>query len=184
MTEIHESNDGPEDTDAAVQLGTEETLDGPLGTDPLDAGFSPNDRPIAMNDFGTTADEMSEGESLDDRLDRELPDTPEVDEHRSGRLVEPDEGVREDDEAQMVATDVGIDGGAASAEEAAVHDVDGERLAGDGTDEGFSGGLQADVDQVTAAVDAEEDRTDPGLGSDAERDARADDTNDTDEDTL
>ncbi|MBA3524350.1 MAG: hypothetical protein H0T85_07335 [Geodermatophilaceae bacterium] len=176
MNEIHENNDGPEDTDAAVQLGTEETLDGPLGTDPLDAGFSPNDRPIAMNDFGTTADEMSEGESLEDRLDRELPDTAEVDEQRSGRLVEPDEGVREDSDAQLVATDVGIDGGAASAEEAAVHDVEGDRLAGDGTDEGFSGGLQSDVDAVTAAVDAEADRTDPALEADAEQDAAADES--------
>lgn len=182
MTQMHDDNDGPEDTTAAVQLGTEETLDGPLGTDPLDAGFSPNDRPIAMNDFGTTADEMSEGEPLEARLERELPDTPEVAEHRSGRLVEPDEGIREDDEAQMVATDVGIDGGAASAEEAAVHDVDGERLAGDGTDEGFSGGLQADVDAVTAAVDAQEDRTSPDIEAEAEEDARDDAAED--EETL
>jgi hypothetical protein len=40
---------------------------------------------------------------------------------RAGRLVAPDEGAHGDDEAESIGTDVGIDGGAASAEEAAVH---------------------------------------------------------------
>lgn len=169
------SPDGPDDTDAAVQLGNEETLVGPIGTDPLDAGYIPNDRPIAMDDFGTTAQEMAEGEPLEDRLTRERPDVPEVDEHRSGRLVEPDEGVRTDDDPQLIATDVGIDGGAASAEEAAVHDVEGQRFAGDGTDSGFSGGLADDVEEVTAAVDARLEADDSletaAAETDAERDA-------------
>lgn len=154
-TEMHENEDGPGDTDAAVQLGNEETLDGPLGADPLDAGFSPNDRPIAMDDFGTTAEEMAEGESLDSRLAREQPETEPTDEFRSGRLVEPDEGVREDADAQLVATDVGIDGGAASAEEAAVHDVPAdEAFAGDGTDEDtLDPALAEEVEEVTEEVD-------------------------------
>lgn len=148
--------DGPDDTDAPVQLGTEETLDGELGTDPLDAGYIPNDRPVAIDEFGTTADEMSEGESLDARLARELPDTPEVDEHRSGRLVEPDEGAREDHDAQLVAADVGIDGGAASAEEAAVHDVEEPELYAEAT---LDPEVAEDVEDVTAEVDqrAEQD---------------------------
>jgi hypothetical protein len=41
----------------------------------------------------------------------------------SGRLVEPDEGAHEDAERDLVASDVGIDGGAASAKEAAMHVV-------------------------------------------------------------
>jgi hypothetical protein len=38
--------------------------------------------------------------------------------------VAPDEGAHEDDESDLIAGDVGIDGGAASAEEAAMHVVD------------------------------------------------------------
>ena len=45
----------------------------------------------------------------------------EVGDLRAGRLVEPDEGVRDDTEKDLVASDVGVDGGAASAEEAAMH---------------------------------------------------------------
>jgi hypothetical protein len=43
---------------------------------------------------------------------------------RAGRLVAEDEGAHEDDEADLVAPDVGIDGGGATAEEAAIHIVD------------------------------------------------------------
>lgn len=49
---------------------------------------------------------------------------------RSGRLVAPDEGAHEDEEEALVAMDVGIDGAAASAEEAAVHIVDEDTLSG------------------------------------------------------
>ena len=45
-------------------------------------------------------------------------------EPRSGRLVAPDEGAHGDDESDVFARDVGLDGGAASAEEAAVHVTD------------------------------------------------------------
>ncbi len=48
----------------------------------------------------------------------------EVGNKRSGRLVSPDEGLGEDDEQELVGEDVGIDGAAASAEEAAVHIID------------------------------------------------------------
>jgi hypothetical protein len=43
-----------------------------------------------------------------------------------GRLVEPDEGAHTDTEKDVVASDVGIDGGGESAEEAALH-VEEER---------------------------------------------------------
>ena len=42
----------------------------------------------------------------------------------------PDEGTHEDEESALIATDVGIDGAAASAEEAAMHIVDEEPLSG------------------------------------------------------
>ncbi|QKE83808.1 DUF5709 domain-containing protein [Arthrobacter sp. NEB 688] len=50
----------------------------------------------------------------------------EVGDERAGRLVAPDEGLAEDDEKDLVGDDVGIDGAAASAEEAAMHVVDEE----------------------------------------------------------
>jgi hypothetical protein len=51
----------------------------------------------------------------------------EVGGRRSGRLMAPDQGAREDAESDMVADDVGIDGGGSSAEEAAVHVIEDER---------------------------------------------------------
>ena len=47
----------------------------------------------------------------------------EVGDARAGRLVAPDQGTGYDEEKDLVGEDVGIDGGAASAEEAAVHIV-------------------------------------------------------------
>ena len=99
----------------------------------------PRDTATAVDDFGTTAEEMHDGESLTGRLDREVPDVLDAvdlpaDEREGadtpfsegagqgiGRLVEPDEGARADTEADMVATDVGTDLGGYSAEEAAMH---------------------------------------------------------------
>ena len=43
---------------------------------------------------------------------------------RAGRLVAEDEGAHPDEEEDLVASDVGIDGGAATAEEAAMHVVE------------------------------------------------------------
>jgi hypothetical protein len=48
----------------------------------------------------------------------------EVGARRAGRLVAPDQGVSDDLEPELVGLDVGIDGAAASAEEAAVHVVE------------------------------------------------------------
>ena len=48
----------------------------------------------------------------------------EVGDLRAGRLVAPDEGTGYDEEKDLVGEDVGIDGAAASAEEAAVHVID------------------------------------------------------------
>ena len=50
----------------------------------------------------------------------------EVGDARAGRLVDPDEGLGPDIEKDLVGDDVGIDGAAASAEEAAMHVIDEE----------------------------------------------------------
>ena len=101
----------------------------------LDSGYSPPEA-YRGEGFGTTADEQLQGESLDERLRQEVPepdpyaevgedlDDGEVGSERAGRLVDPDGGIGEDVEKDLVGDDVGIDGAAASAEEAAVHVID------------------------------------------------------------
>jgi hypothetical protein len=128
----------PDDYDVADDgtLDASDTLEGDPGDDPLDAGVVPADRWSAGEGFGTTLAEEREGESLDQLLAEEEPepdpyaepdlpgDAPLGDyeqQPRSGRLVADDEGAHSDEEPDMVAHDVGIDGGAATAEEAAVH---------------------------------------------------------------
>lgn len=69
-------------------------------------------------------------DELDDPVDRYAGD------QRSGRLVAPDQGGGPDDEAELIGTDVGIDGAAASAEEAAMHEIsEAELQATDGDDD-------------------------------------------------
>lgn len=99
----------------------------------------PHDTAMAVEDFGTTAEEEHDGEPLDGRLAREEPDvlaavdsaadesegsdTP-FDERAGqgiGRLVEPDEGSRAGTESDLVASDVGTDLGGYTAEESAMH---------------------------------------------------------------
>ena len=107
--------------------------------DPQDDMVVPGDRPMAVEDYGTTVAEEREGESIDRRLGREQPDLtshadsdadeseqadqpyPEDPDERVGRIVEADEGVREDDESDAVALDVGTDQGGFTAEERAMH---------------------------------------------------------------
>jgi hypothetical protein len=109
------------------QIDPSESLTGDNTEDPMDAGYSPPDREPKATRYGNTNDEAREGESLDQRLAEEEPDVSDEDlddadaEPRAGRLVAPDEGAHEDEEADEIATDVGRAGYAASAEEAAVH---------------------------------------------------------------
>ena len=117
------------------QMQPEDTLLDRGVADVLDEGYSPPERYSAGEGFGSTADEALQGESLDQRVAQEEPDVdPDADEdvedyddevgdQRSGRLVDPDQGLGEDTEKDLVGDDVGIDGAGASAEEAAVHTV-------------------------------------------------------------
>ena len=131
-----------------------DTLDGDPGDDPLDRGVIPPQHWSPAIRHGTTGAEQEDGESLDQLLAEEEPDTgsdadnerPEdvagdpdaADEDvdgmllddgpdpRAGRLVAEDEGSEPDAEADLVARDEGIDGGAATAEEAAMHVVESD----------------------------------------------------------
>ena len=133
-------------------LDASDTLDGDPGDDPLDRGVAAPQRWSAAIRHGATAAEQQAGESLDELLAEEEPDVademddepigdPAADEDvgdedvdglllddgpdpRAGRLVAEDESAHPDEEADLVARDTGIDGGAATAEEAAMHVVD------------------------------------------------------------
>ncbi|GAA1482603.1 DUF5709 domain-containing protein [Gordonia sinesedis] len=186
-----EGSDGEYSLDDDDQLQPEDTLADRGVVDILDEGFSPPDYAPKGAVHGLTAQEMREGETLDQRLAEEVPDVGaadpldeiEADERRdwqshesdrvsefeeadsydsseqatdldettsyvdtldddtsaendgdagqvgarrAGRLIAPDEGFGPDTESDAVATDCGIDGAGASAEEAAVHYVDDE----------------------------------------------------------
>jgi hypothetical protein len=125
-----------------------DTLEGNPGDDPLDQGVAPPERWSAgMRDAWSGEEET---ESLDELLDEEEPDeTAEEGEEdwdenetsadvtrlrrdddpdaRAGRLAAPYEDTDDigdtllNPESELYARDKGIDGGAASAEEAAVH---------------------------------------------------------------
>ncbi|WP_020117254.1 DUF5709 domain-containing protein [Streptomyces canus] len=133
-----------EEQEDAAPLDLQDALDERTYDDMLDEGYSPPEKPLGVTKYGTTAAEQHEGESLDQRLAQEVPepDAPVGDEvgdlpggegepvdpqagtDRAGRLVAPDEGAHPDTTKEEVATDVGIDAGAAGAEEAAVHVIE------------------------------------------------------------
>jgi len=125
-------NEVPDESEQLDQLEEQRSLVDRGVEDPLDEGYSPPERYSQLIREG-------EHETLDERLEDEIPepdpyapqkeevlDDGEVGEERAGRLVEPNEGIGPDMESDLVGTDVGIDGGAASAEEAAVHIVPDE----------------------------------------------------------
>src|SRR4051812_6720994 len=119
--EYEEQPEAP-DLGASVQLENDEQLVGPPGGDPLDAGYVPPDRPYVLEEDGVTGRGMREGDSFEQRLAREQPEDQPVDADRAGRLVGADQGAALENGDDVDAVDVGIDGGAASAEEAAVHE--------------------------------------------------------------
>jgi hypothetical protein len=136
----HDDSDGLDgvDVDSGV-LEPDESLDDRGVEDVLDEGYSPAERSWSAAAWGLTPREAADHEPLDRRLrsevvevvpaygdelgdvidtDGELYDD-QVGVGRSGRLVEDDNA--DSDYPYIYATDVGIDGAAASAEEAAVH---------------------------------------------------------------
>jgi hypothetical protein len=154
-----EGSTGEYSLDEEDQLPSEDTLEDRGVDDALDEGYSPPERPLGSDHVGVTAAEQRDGETLAQHLaeeeadptarayqpdepdtewrseesdsDDEFPEGNEVGDRRSGRLIAPDEGGVFHEVQERVATDAGIDGGAASAEEAAVHVID------DGSDDEF-----------------------------------------------
>ncbi|MFB0619585.1 DUF5709 domain-containing protein [Streptomyces sp. AGS-58] len=142
--EVYQPN-GAEVQDDAGLLDASDTLDYRSGTEALDEGYSPPERPWGVEHTGVTASEQQRGETLDERLAEELPDIGvpegdgigdtwdtdgelidyEVGDERAGRLVAPDEGSHENTESDLFASDVGLDGAGASAEEAAMFVIPG-----------------------------------------------------------
>ncbi|MER6686909.1 DUF5709 domain-containing protein [Streptomyces olivaceoviridis] len=141
--DVYQPTGSNEEQEDAGPLDLQDAVGERSYDDMLDEGYSPPERPLGVTKHGTTAAEQHEGESLDERLGQEVPDVtppagdeigdlpggegepldPEAGGARAGRLVAPDEGAHADTTKEEVAEDVGIDAGAAGAEEAAVHVV-------------------------------------------------------------
>jgi hypothetical protein len=155
------------DLGASVQLENDEQLVGPPGGDPLDAGYAPPDRPYALDEHGVTGQEMADGESMDARLAREQPEDLSGDPDRSGRITVAGQGAGLETADDMDGVDVGIDGGAASAEEAAVHET---------TDPGSPVEVEPSLADLPELADPEVERivADDPLADRAQRDAWGD----------
>jgi len=114
----------PERWSAGVRFGTTEaeqaggeSLDQLLAEEEPDPALDfTDDEPEDIEDV--ELDEDAGDEDVDGLL---LDDGPDA---RAGRLVAEDEGAHPDEEEDLVASDVGIDGGGATAEEAAMHVVE------------------------------------------------------------
>lgn len=148
-SERHESQDLEDYTVDSAS----DTLSGDPGEEPVDRGVAPPSHWTAGMRYALAGEEDSE--SMDELLSEQEPDVldelnedswdenatgqevrrlerDEGSEPRAGRLVAPAEDTDDigdtlvDSEDTEVARDAGIDGGAASAEEAAVHVIDDE----------------------------------------------------------
>jgi Family of unknown function (DUF5709) len=128
VSEAEEQEGYPAEDDGVLDPSdTLETDD--LDYDPLDTGIIPADRYRTMGLVGLTPAEVERGgETLDMQLAQEEPDIdPAATDDRwqdgpgprAGRLTQDMRGPL--DGAELTAVDCGIDGGAAGAEEAAVH---------------------------------------------------------------
>ncbi|WP_318658224.1 hypothetical protein [Streptomyces triticiradicis] len=134
---------GPDIREDEGILDPEDTLED-RGADPFDEGWSPPERPLAVDHRGTTAREQHEGESLDEKLAEERADPalrePDEDDGADGptgdgdefledevdvdpeeRILALDVGAHEDAEHDMIAEDVGVDGYADPEGRPAVH---------------------------------------------------------------
>lgn len=154
--DVYQPTGSNEEQEDAAPLDLQDALDERDYDEILDEGYSPPEKPLGVTKPGTTAEEQHRGESLEERLDQEVPDVgvpdgddvgdlpggegepmdTEVGADRAGRLVAPDEGAHPDRTKDLIAHDMGIDGGAAGAEEAAVHAVEPEEFTDEEPDAG------------------------------------------------
>lgn len=129
----------PEESEQLDQLQSDETLIDRGVADVLDEGYVSPERWSPAQGYGNTREEMRHGESWDQRMAQEEPeqvdvegswlddsgDPRQVGNHRAGRLVDADGGYGDPDtEPESIGHEVGLAGGAASAEEAAMHIID------------------------------------------------------------
>ena len=159
-------NNESQDLEDYTVLDANDTLDGNPGDDPLDQGLATPDRWSAGVRYALEGEEDSESldellaeeePDIDDDSDEESWDEnatrhdvarlarDEDADPRAGRLAapeadvygDPDEDVPGIQDGELIGEDTGIDGGAASAEEAAVHVVgeDDEELDEDEDDD-------------------------------------------------
>lgn len=146
MTSFDDGRDSDDYVDDPSLLPPEESLDEDETDLATDESYSPVERPRGLEAWGTTDREEASPEDLEHRLAREEPDASEslpgdgigdssdtdgealdeeVGDARAGRLVAA-EFDPSDPDSDLWAVDTGIDGGGASAEEAAVHVVPDE----------------------------------------------------------
>ncbi|HWU06049.1 MAG TPA: DUF5709 domain-containing protein [Streptomyces sp.] len=138
--DVYQPDGSDSDNRPTDDLDPQNVIDEPDLDDMLDTGYSPPEKPLGVSKYGTTGEEQRQGESLDQRLAQERPEEdplgadraddepedngPEEDEagqERAGRVAVADEQPGAVRNNRVLGRDVGIDGGAASAEEAAVH---------------------------------------------------------------
>jgi hypothetical protein len=138
--DVYQPDGSDADNRPTDDLDPENVIDEPDLDDMLDTGYSPPEKPLGVTKYGTTGEEQREGESLDQRLAQEVPEEdplqadqagdgpedngPEEDDaggERAGRVAVADEESGPVRNNRVLGRDVGIDGGASSAEEAAVH---------------------------------------------------------------
>lgn len=120
----------PEESEQLDQLQEGDSLINRGVDDVLDEGYTAPERWSPAQGYGNTAAEMRRGETLEQRMRQEQPEAPtndspwnpsgeqrEVGRERAGRLMRVQGSGGED----TLGIDVGFAGGAASAEEAAMH---------------------------------------------------------------
>lgn len=120
----------PDESEQLDQLQPDDSLIDRGVKDVLDEGYIAPDNWSPAQGFGNTPAEMRQGETIEMRMKQEEPERPpsqadwnphrekrQVGAERAGRLMSVQGIGRED----TLGIDVGISGGAASAEEAAMH---------------------------------------------------------------
>lgn len=132
MSENTNSDTGLESSEALDQLQPDDTLIDRGVDDVLDEGYIAPDHWSPGMGFGNTPAEMRQGETLEQRVVQETPEAtmaddspwnPEGEEREVGAVRAP-RLVVGDQADGAVASSVGLAGGAASAEEAAMHIIE------------------------------------------------------------
>ncbi|WP_284283433.1 DUF5709 domain-containing protein [Arsenicicoccus piscis] len=176
MSELNDEVPGDEQgafsADDEDQLQPEDTLDQRGVDDMLDEGYSPPERPRAVESYGMTAEEQEQGETLDMRLEQELPDDAS-DEHDPRAHVRPedlrvggDEPESIDAEDDFLAdAEVGDRraGRLVAPDEGAREDAESDLV---GADVGIDGAGASAEEAAVHVVDDEDGLGEDGLGED------------------